>query len=172
MGVRQEGTMELPIVRTLKRELEKLQYELSRELPAKLEEARAHGDLRENAEYDAAKNRQGLLHAKVAQTQQRIRELSVYSLATLPRDKVSYGTIVTVEDVDSGEEIEYRIVFPEEVDAAQGHVSIGSPIGKALMNKEEGEQVVVQTPRGRKTYNIVALTTLHDLPEESLVKPT
>jgi transcription elongation factor GreA len=157
--------MELPIVRTLKRELEKLQHELSRELPAKLEEARAHGDLRENAEYDAAKNRQGLIQARIAQTQQRIRELSVYSLATLPRGKVSYGSVVTVEDADSGEEIEYRIVFPEEVDASAGHVSIGSPIGQALMNKVEGDQVIVQTPRGRKTYDIVSLITLHDQPE-------
>jgi transcription elongation factor GreA len=163
--------MELPIVRTLKRELEKLQYELSRELPAKLEEARAHGDLRENAEYDAAKNRQGLLHARIAQTQQRIRELSVYSLATLPRGKVSYGSVVSVEDVDSGEEIEYRIVFPEEVDASAGHVSIGSPIGQALMNKAEGDQVVVQTPGGRKTYDIVGLTTLHDQADRSEVEP-
>jgi transcription elongation factor GreA len=154
--------MELPILRTLRRELEKLQYELSRELPAKLEEARAHGDLRENAEYDAAKNRQGLLQARVAQTQQRIRELSVHSLATLPRDRVSYGTLVKVEDADSGEEIEYRIVFPEEVDPSAGHVSIGSPIGQALMNREEGDQVVVQTPRGRKTYDIVTLITLHE----------
>src|SRR5262245_1807188 len=164
--------MELPIVRTLKRELEKLQYELSHELPAKLEEARAHGDLRENAEYDAAKNRQGLIHARIAQTQQRIRELSVYSLATLPRDRISSGSIVTVEDVDSGEEIEYRIVFPEEVDASAGHVSIGSPIGQALMNKEEGDQVIVQTPKGRKTYDIVSLTTLHDQPEDGAAKPT
>ena len=164
--------MELPIVRTLKRELEKLQYELSRELPAKLEEARAHGDLRENAEYEAAKNRQGLLHARIAQTQQRIRELSVYSLATLPRDKVSYGSVVVVEDADSGEELQYRVVFPEEVDATAGHVSIGSPIGQALMNRAEGDQVVVQTPRGRKTYDIVALTTLHDQSDDVGAKST
>jgi transcription elongation factor GreA len=154
--------MELPIVRTLKRELEKLQHEFTRELPAKLEEARAHGDLRENAEYEAAKHRQGLLQARIAQTQQRIRELSVYSLEKLPRDRVSYGSMVTVEDVDSGEEVEYHILFPEEVDAASGQVSIGSPIGQALMNKSEGDQVVVQTPRGRKTYDIVTLVTLHD----------
>jgi transcription elongation factor GreA len=158
--------MELPIVRTLKRELEKLQHEFTRELPAKLEEARAHGDLRENAEYEAAKHRQGLLQARIAQTQQRIRELSVYSLAKLPRDKISYGSMVTVEDVDSGEEVEYKIVFPEEVDAASGQVSIGSPIGQALMNKAEGDQVVVQTPRGKKTYDIVTLVTLHDQIDE------
>lgn len=154
--------MELPIVRTLKQELAKLQHEFTRELPAKIEEARAHGDLRENAEYEAAKHRQGLVQARIAQTQQRIRELSVYSLAKLPRDKVSYGSMVTVEDADSGDSIEYKIVFPEEVDAASGHVSIGSPIGQALMNKAEGDQVVVQTPSGRKTYDIVSLVTLHD----------
>lgn len=154
--------MELPIVRRLKRELERLEYELSRELPARLEEARAHGDLRENAEYDAAKNRQGVLHARVRQTRERIRELSVYSLEKIPRDRVAYGSRVRVEDLDSGEELEYRLVFPEEVDGAAGDVSMGSPVGRALLNRREGDEVQVQTPKGRRTYAIVGLVTIHE----------
>jgi transcription elongation factor GreA len=154
--------MQLPIVERLKRELADLQYELSHQLPAKLEEARAHGDLRENAEYHAAKERQGMLRARIDQIQSRIRELAVYDLSRIPRDRISYGSRVTLEDVDSGDSVEYRIVFPEEVDGATGLVSIGSPIGKALLNRSEGDEVVVVTPGGRKTYQVITVVTLHD----------
>jgi transcription elongation factor GreA len=154
--------MYLPIVERLKQDLAVLQHEFSHDLPAKLEEARAHGDLRENAEYEAAKQRQGLLRARIAQLQTRIRELSVYTLAQIPRDRVSYGSRVTLEDLDSGDALEYRIVFPEELDAASGLISISSPIGRALLNKSEGEEVVVQTPRGRKTYQLLSVVTLHE----------
>lgn len=80
----------------------------------------------------------------------------------IPRDKVSYGSRVKLSDVDSGDEIEYQVVFPEEVDAAAGLVSINAPIGQALMNKAPGDEVNVQTPRGKKTYEIIELSTLHD----------
>jgi transcription elongation factor GreA len=154
--------MELPIVSRLKRELAELQHELSHELPARLEEARAHGDLRENAEYDAAKNRQGILRARIGQANQRLAELATYSMARIPRDRISYGSRVKLSDVDSGDEIEYQLVFPEEVDAAAGLISINAPIGQALMNRAPGDEVVVQTPSGRKTYEVMELTTLHD----------
>jgi transcription elongation factor GreA len=154
--------MELPIVERLKRELAELQRELSQDLPARLEEARAHGDLRENAEYEAAKHRQGMLRARIGQTQERLRELSMYSLARIPRDRVSYGSRVTLENVDTGDRIQYQLVFPEEIDAAAGMISISAPIGQALMNKSPGDEVVVQTPSGRRTYEIVDLETLHD----------
>ncbi|HEY8515665.1 MAG TPA: transcription elongation factor GreA [Candidatus Binatia bacterium] len=154
--------MELPIVERLKRELAELQRELSQDLPARLEEARAHGDLRENAEYEAAKHRQGVLRARIGQTQARLRELSMYSLARIPRDKISYGSKVTLEDVDTGERVQYQLVFPEEIDASAGMISVSAPIGQALMNKAPGDEVVVQTPSGRKTYEVVDLETLHD----------
>ena len=157
--------MSLPIVERLKVELAEKQRELQQDVPARLEEARAHGDLRENAEYDAAKNRQGILRAQVAQLQTRIRELSVYTLAQIPRDRASYGSRVTVEDSDSGETVEYRLVFPEEVDAPAGWISISSPIGQGLMNRSEGDEVTVQTPRGRKTYQVLSVVTLHEQPE-------
>ena len=154
--------MELPIVTRIKRELAELQHELSHDLPKRLEEARAHGDLRENAEYDAAKNRQGLLRARIGQMNERLRELSTYSFARIPRDKISYGSRVKLCDVDSGDELEYQLVFAEEVDAAAGLVSINAPIGQALMNKTPGDEVTVQTPRGKKTYEVMELSTLHD----------
>lgn len=154
--------MELPIVERLKRELAELQHELSRDLPKRLEEARAHGDLRENAEYAAAKDRQGVLRARIGQIQTRISELSLYSLSRIPRDRVSYRSQVEVEDVESGDTSRFHLVFAEELEAGGDKISVSSPIGQALMNKKVGDEVVVNTPSGRRTYEVVTLVTLHE----------
>lgn len=153
--------MNLPIVQRLRKELEDLKYEFKNKLPKELEAARAHGDLRENAEYQACKERQAYLGARITQMEQRIRDLSLYSVHSIPRAAVGYGSQVTLED-DDGDPQVYEIVFPEEANAAAGRISIGSPIGQALLNKEVGDEVVVQTPRGKKTYQILALRTIHD----------
>ena len=153
---------ELPIIEKLKVEMAALQQELSQELPQRLEEARAHGDLRENAEYDAAKNRQGLVRARMGQIRGRLADLSMYSRARIPRDRVSYGSQVTVEDGESGEEIVYLMVFSEEVERGAPTVSMSSPIGRALLNKQVGDEVKVETPSGRKVLEITDLATLHD----------
>lgn len=157
--------MELPVMRRLKKELDELRYELKAKLPKELEAARAHGDLRENAEYEACKERQGYLNARIGHIEQRIHDLSLYSVNSLPREAVGYGSRVTVESVDEGNEEVYEIVFPEEVDAAAGLISIGSPLGRALLNKEVGDEVVVSTPKGRRSYQIVELCTIHDRPD-------
>jgi len=154
--------MDLPVMQRLKKELEELRYELKTKLPKELEAARAHGDLRENAEYEACKERQGFLNARIGQIEQRIRDLSLYSINSIPRDAVGYGSQVTVENVDDGAEEKYEIVFPEEVNPAVGLISIGSPLGKALLNREVGDEVVVATPKGRRTFQIVELRTIHD----------
>ncbi len=154
--------MDLPVVQRLKKELADLQYELSHKIPKDLEEARAHGDLSENAEYEAAKNRQEFVRARIAQMQGRIRELSLYNVQSIPHDVVAYGSRVTVEDLDEGESVVYEIVFPEEVNAANGQISLGSPLGRALLNKAVGDEVEVQTPRGKRSYQITELVTLHD----------
>jgi transcription elongation factor GreA len=153
--------MELPVIQRLKKELSELQYELSHKLPKELEEARAHGDLSENAEYDAAKNRQEFVRARIAQIQSRIRELSLYNIHSIPHDVVAYGSRVTVEDLDEGESLVYEIVFPEEVNAAAGQISLGSPLGRALLNRAVGDEVEVHTPRGKRSYQITELVTLH-----------
>ncbi|MFN8626780.1 MAG: transcription elongation factor GreA [Candidatus Binatia bacterium] len=153
--------MELPVMQRLKKELADLQYELSHKLPKDLEEARAHGDLSENAEYDAAKNRQEFVRARIAQIQGRIRELSLYNTQSIPHGVVAYGSRVTVEDLDEGQSLVYEIVFPEEVNAAAGQISLGSPIGRALLNRTVGDEVEVQTPRGKRNYQITDLLTLH-----------
>jgi transcription elongation factor GreA len=154
--------MELPILAKLKKELADLKHELTFKIPKDLQTAAAHGDLSENAEYDAAKNRQEFVRSRIGQLEGRVRELSMYTIASIPKGVVAYGSRVKVADVDSGNETEYRIVFPEEVDAARGEISLSSPIGRAMMNKAEGDEVEVQTPSGKRTYQIVALVTWHE----------
>jgi transcription elongation factor GreA len=154
--------MELPILAKLKKELADLKHELTFKIPKDLQTAAAHGDLSENAEYDAAKNRQEFVRSRIGQLEGRVRDLSMYTIASIPKGVVAYGSRVTVADVDSGDETAYRIVFPEEVDAARGDISLSSPIGQAMMNKAEGDEVEVQTPSGKRTYQILSLVTWHD----------
>jgi len=162
--------MELPVLARLKKELAELKHELTSKLPKELAAAAAHGDLSENAEYEAAKNRQDFVRSRIGQLEGRVRELSMYNVSSIPHDVVAYGSRVTVEDGDSGESTVYTIVFPEEVDAAKGQISLSSPIGHALLNKVVGDEVEVSTPSGKRTYEIVELVTLHQLQGESSPK--
>jgi len=154
-------TAELPILSRLKADLAELQRELNIELPKELAAAAAHGDLSENAEYDAAKGRQEFVRSRIAQLSERIRELSMYTIASIPDGVVAYGSMVVLEDIDEGRRVEYEIVFPEEVDAAKGRISLSSPIGRALLNKGEGDEAEVRTPQGLRAYQILSLRTYH-----------
>jgi transcription elongation factor GreA len=154
--------MELPVIQRLRKELEELRHELKTKLPKELEAAREHGDLRENAEYEACKERQGYLNARIGQIEQRMRDLSLYTVHSIPQEKVGYGSLVTLEPLDDGESQVFDMVFPEEVNAAAGKISLSSPMGRALVNKEVGDEVEVQTPRGKKIFQIVDLQTIHD----------
>jgi transcription elongation factor GreA len=155
--------MELPIVRRLKREVEILYHELNVRIPKDLQEAAAHGDLSENAEYEAARARQDFVRARIAQFEERLRQVSLYNLSSIPRELVAYGSRVKLEDVEEGQTIEYHIVFPEEVDGAAGAISLHSPIGQALLRKAVGDEVEVVLPGGKRRYEIVELITLHDV---------
>ncbi len=152
---------DLPILQKLKEELAQLQYELHTVLPRELEAARGHGDLSENAEYEACKERQRYLAARIAQVRERIQQLSLYNRNSIPEGVVAYGSEVTLEDLSDGSTVTYRIVFPEEADVAAGCISLSSPLGRALLHRAEGDEVEVQTPRGRKLYQITKLVTLH-----------
>ena len=156
--------MELPVLAKLKKELADLKYELTFELPKELAAAAAHGDLSENAEYEAAKHRQDFVRSRIAQLEGRIRELSMYTVASIPQGVVGYGSRVKLVNADGDDDavVDYQIVFPEEVDAARGQISLSSPIGRALMSKTVGDEVEVQTPSGRRTYQIVELVTFHE----------
>jgi transcription elongation factor GreA len=159
--------MELPVLAKLKKELADLKYELTFELPKELAAAAAHGDLSENAEYEAAKHRQDFVRSRIAQLEGRVRELSMYTVASIPQGVVGYGSRVKLVDADADDDavVDYQIVFPEEVDAARGQISLSSPIGRALMSKTVGDEVEVQTPSGRRTYQIVELVTFHERDE-------
>jgi len=160
--------MELPVLAKLKKELADLKYELTFELPKELAAAAAHGDLSENAEYEAAKHRQDFVRSRIAQIEGRIRELSMYTVASIPQGVVGYGSRVKLVDADGDDAVvDYQIVFPEEVDAARGQISLSSPIGRALMSKTVGDEVEVQTPSGRRTYQIVELVTFHERDDAS-----
>lgn len=162
--------MELPIVKRLKGDLEVLYHELNVRIPKDLQEAAAHGDLSENAEYEAARSRQDFVRARIGQLEERMRQLSLYNLSSIPHAMVAYGSRVKLEDIEDGQITEYQIVFPEEVDPAVGHISLHSPIGQALLRKAAGDEVEVITPQGKRCYQIVDLLTLHDLTEESSSK--
>src|SRR5919109_3379327 len=108
--------MELPVVKRLKRDLEELYHELNVRIPRDLQEAAAHGDLSENAEYEAARSRQDFVRARIAQLEERLRQLSLYNLSSIPHEVVAYGSRVKLEDIEGGEILEYQLVFPEEVD--------------------------------------------------------
>ena len=146
----------------LEKEIRKLERELREELPAALKKALQLGDLRENAEYQTAKERQSYVQAHLANLQQRLANLSLINLSKIPTDRISYGSTVLLFDLDTETEVTYRLVTSEESDAKAGLISTTSPIGRSLMNREEGDEVQIRTPGGTKHYEIVDLTTIHD----------
>jgi transcription elongation factor GreA len=150
------------IKKKLQDEIAVLEYELHNELPKEIRRARAHGDLSENAEYHAAKDRQGLVNARLNQLKQRLAEMSMIDFSKISHDRVGLGSTVAVLDVQRGEEVTYNLVTSEEADAAHGKISTTSPIGRALLGKEVGEVVRVQSPGGVKELEILSLATIHD----------
>ncbi len=143
-------------------ELKSLEYELTVELPKTLRTAAALGDLSENSEYKFARERQDYVRARVRQLQQQLAKLSSIDINKLPRDRASYGSTLVLRDLNRDEEVTYRLVTPEEADYEKGLISTASPIGKSLLNKEDGDEVKVQTPSGVRAFEIVKLTTIHD----------
>jgi transcription elongation factor GreA len=147
----------------LQDEIATLEYELRNELPAEIRKARALGDLSENAEYHAAKERQGLVNARLNQLKARLAQVSMIDYSRISHDRVGLGSEVVVMDLTKDEEITYRLVTSEEADAANGKISTGSPIGRGLLGKEVGDVVKIQIPGGVRELEIVKLTTIHDM---------
>ena len=154
---------ELPVIRRLRKEMETLKRELTVELPKELERARAHGDLSENAEWAMAKQRQEFLRARLSNLEVRVAELSMINLESIPRDTVGLGSKVELEDLDEGVRVEYEIVVPEEVDGLQNRISLSSPLGRALIGKSPDDDIEVQTPRGKRAYQVRKLVTIHEI---------
>ncbi len=143
-------------------EITALEHELRTELPKQILTARAHGDLSENAEYHAAKERQGLVNARLGQLQARLREFSMIDMTKIPRDRVGLGSKVLVLDLNKDEELSYNLVTSEDADVAHGRISTSSPIGKGLLGKRVGDTVRIQIPDGMRELEILHLTTIHD----------
>src|ERR1700727_3023661 len=154
----------LDIKKKLQEEIAALEYELRNELPREILKARAHGDLSENAEYHAAKERQGMVNARLGQLRARLRMLSMVDMSRIPRDRVGLGSWVTVLDLTKDEEVTYQLLTSEEADVAQGRISTTSPIGKALLGKQVGDSVKVTIPGGTREMEITKLITIHDDP--------
>lgn len=150
------------IKKRLEDEFKTLDYELKVTLPKEILRAREHGDLRENAEYKAAKERQSYLQARLGQIHRRLATLSMMNLDKIPRDKVGLGSTVMLREIGTGEEITYDLVTPEESDPTEGRISPSSPIGKCLLNHEAGDTVEVRVPSGTREYEIIKVVTVHD----------
>ena len=154
--------MVIDIKKRLQDEILTLQTELRVHLPKEIQKAREHGDLRENAEYKAAKERQSYLEARAAQLHRRLAALNMVNLDRIPRDKVGLGSTVHVRQEDTGEDRVFEIVVPEDSDPSIGRISPSSPIGRCLLGSEVGDSVEVKVPAGTKEYEITKLVTIHD----------
>ena len=152
--------MAIPISRQGLQALEAELCELKKERPLVIQaikEAREEGDLRENAGYDAARERQGILEARIGYLESRLQDLNVIDLDTLSGDKVMFGATVTVEDEDTGSQKRFTLLGPDEADYSKGSISTLSPMGRALLGKKVGDEVIVDAPRGKINYEIVEI---------------
>ena len=150
----------------LQEEITALEMELRVELPREILKARAHGDLSENAEYHAAKERQGMVNARLGQLYGRLRDISMIDMSKIPHDRVGLGSTVVVLDVDKDERVRYKLVTSEDVDVANGRISTSSPIGRGLLGKVVGDTVHIQIPGGVREMEIVELITIHQTIKE------
>jgi transcription elongation factor GreA len=148
------------VKRKLEEEVQRIDHELRVTLPKEIQTALGQGDLSENAEYEAAKHRQSTLQARFAQIQKRLADLSRIDVAGVPKDRAGLGSEVTVENLESGEEIRYTLVIPELADGNKSFVSMASPVGKALMNRRVGDTVTITIPRGTLEYEVRRIVTL------------
>lgn len=153
----------LPIIKQLEEEIRRLERELNIEIPVELQRAAAMGDLRENAEYSAARERQSFLQARIAQLRSRLSSIALLKVEDLPRDRIAFGSRVILKDMESGEERSFELVSPEEVRPGEGKISVNSPLGRSLLGKVEGDEVVLSSPAGRKGYKILRFITLHEI---------
>ena len=150
------------ILKKLQDEIALLERELHSDLPKEIRRARELGDLRENAEYHAAKERQSFVQARIAMLQRRVAAVQMINLDRIPHGRAGLGSTVHLREQGAGEVV-YQLVMPEDADVEKGLISVSSPIGKAIVNKEEGDEVIVQTPGGRRAFEVTRLVTIHDL---------
>jgi transcription elongation factor GreA len=139
----------------IRRELEKLKRVERPENIRAIEEARAHGDLSENAEYAAAKDRQGFIEGRINELEYKLAHLEVIHPDTLTKDRAVFGSRVLLENMETGQDVEYQLVGPDESDVEKGRISVVSPLGRALLGKKPGDELVLEAPGGKRSYELV-----------------
>ena len=154
--------MKEQLLKKLHDEISALDRELKLELPLEIKRARELGDLRENAEYHAAKERQTYVQARISMLQKRVSDIQLINLDKIPHNKAAFGSTVHLRE-DTGSDVVFQLVMPEDADVDKGLISTSSPIGRAIVGKEEGDEVLVVTPNGKRAFEITKLLTVHDL---------
>ena len=147
----------------LEGELHQLERELTVDLPREIKIAVAMGDLRENAEYHAALDRQRFVRARIGQLQRRLSEIGTMNMDRIPKDRIGLGSTILLVDLDVDVEITYQLVIPEMADLEKGLISSASPIGRGLLGRKDGESVVIEVPSGKKRFDILEVKTIHDV---------
>jgi len=159
--LKSESVVKERILKRFNEEIAALERELHVDLPKEIQRAREHGDLRENAEYKAAKERQNIVNSRIAMLKKRVGEISMINLDRIPHDRAGFGSTVHVRS-ENGDTIVYQLVMPEDANAEKGMISTSSPIGRAILNKEEGDEIKVTTPAGNRRFEVIKITTIHD----------
>jgi transcription elongation factor GreA len=150
------------VLAKLEAELKDLKHALLVEIPKEIASAASQGDLSENAEYEQALAKRDMFQAKVVSMEKRIAEIASLDVHRLPKDKVAYGSRVTLLDLDTDKEVTYKLVLPEELGSETDLLSISSPIGMALVGLEEGAEVRIKIPAGTKRFEVLTLVTIHE----------
>lgn len=141
----------------LKKELENLKKNERPENLNAIEEARAHGDLSENAEYAAAKDRQGFIEGRINELEYKLSNIDIIETDKLPKDRAVFGCKVVLENIETGEDVSYQLVGPDESDIGNGRISVTSPLGKAIIGRKPGDELSLQVPGGRRTYELIEI---------------
>jgi transcription elongation factor GreA len=154
--------MKARILKKLEDEVATLERELRTDLPKEIKRARELGDLSENAEFQAAKERQSYVQARLAMIRKRMAEIALMNLERLPTDRAAFGSTVKLKEDGTDAVVTYHLVMPEDADATKGLISTSSPIGRAIVGKQAGDEITVPTPTGVRRFEMVTLTTIHD----------
>lgn len=142
---------------TLKKELEHLKSVERPNVIRAIEEARSHGDLSENAEYEAAKERQAFIEGRVSELGYKLGNAEIIDVDNLPKDRAVFACTVVLENVETGEDVEYQLVGPEESNIQQGRISVTSPLGRAIIGKKAGDEIVLNAPGGKRVYELIEI---------------
>ena len=122
-----------------------------------IEEARGHGDLSENAEFEAAKDRQAFIDARLSDLEYKLSRADIIDSTTLPNDRAVFASSVVLENIDTGEDVKYQLVGPDEANIEKGRISVHSPLGRAIIGKKPGDEIILQAPGGKRFYELVEI---------------